>query len=97
MKKHKTQTPKHRIQSALRQLWLRSRERGAAVKRESNTCEKCGKKGSRARGREVKIHIHHIHGVKWDKMVDYIRKELLVNPDDLTVYCDKCHRASHKK
>jgi len=53
--KDKTKTPASRVKAALRQLSLRSRERAAVIKRDSNTCQVCGKKGSRAKGREIKI------------------------------------------
>jgi len=41
-------TPNSRIKSALRQLWLRSRERAKRLKEDKYTCQKCGKKQSRA-------------------------------------------------
>jgi len=90
--KKKPQTPRSRVKSALRQLWLRSRERAAAIKAESNTCEECNRKGSVAKGREVKIEVHHLDGIDWDFLVDEVFKVLLVNPDRLQVLCKKCHK-----
>lgn len=90
-------TPRSRVRAALRQLWLRSRERAAAIKREGNTCEVCGKKGSVAKGREVKIEVHHIDGVEWEQMIDYIFRHLLVSPDKLMVLDKDCHKEVHEK
>lgn len=89
-------TPNSRIKAALRQLSLRSRERTAVVKRDNNTCQKCGKKGSTAKGEEVKTIVHHKNGIKWDKIIEFIRKELLVNPDKQEVLCVDCHKKGHK-
>lgn len=84
-------TPRSRIKSALRQLSLRSRERAATVKRDNNTCQECGAKGSVAKGREVKTVVHHKRGIKWDKIIDFIYQELLVHPDHQEVLCKDCH------
>lgn len=96
-KKHprrKPVTPSSQIRAALRQLWLRSRERGEAVKRQHNTC-RCGRKGSVAQGREVKIEVHHIKGIRWDNLIQLIRDQLLQTPDDYICLCDKCHKEQH--
>jgi len=85
-------TPNCRITSALRQLWLRSRERLAALKREQYTCERCGAKQSRARGREVKVQVHHVDGVDWSGLRELIRERLLHDPDRLAVLCERCHK-----
>lgn len=86
-------TPRSKVKNALRLLFLRSRERAAAVKRESNTCQQCGAKGSVAEGREVKIEVHHRHGINnWDTVIDAIFKHLLCHPDGLEVLCKECHR-----
>lgn len=85
-------TPRSQIRSALRrQVWLRSRERTAAIKRAGNTCEMCGRKGSRAKGREVKIEVHHADGIEWEHILDYIYRHLLPHPDNLNVLCKECH------
>lgn len=73
-------------------LWLRSRERAAAIKREGNTCQRCGKKGSKAKGREVKMQVHHVAGIgRWEQVIDLIFAELLCNPALLEVLCVDCH------
>ena len=90
-------TPRSRVRASLRQTWLRSRERSAAVKRESNTCERCGAKGSQAKGREVKIQVHHRRGVDWDGLIDLVFERLLVDPAWLEVLCKDCHREHHAK
>lgn len=85
-------TPRSRIRSALRQLFLRSRERAAVVKRDKNTCQECGAKGSTAKGHEVKIEVHHLNGVEWEKMIAYVQRHLLVSPDDMQCLCHDCHK-----
>jgi 5-methylcytosine-specific restriction endonuclease McrA len=91
MPKKLPHTPTSRIKNDLRRLWLRSRERAAAVKREHNTCQRCGAKGSVAKGREVAIEVHHLDGINWDGLIREIRLRLLVNPDNLEVLCKECH------
>lgn len=79
-----------------RYLWLRSAERSAAVKRESNTCERCFSKGSKAKGREVIIDVHHrLNEIDWDLILDAIFKTLLVDPALLEVLCKTCHKEHH--
>jgi 5-methylcytosine-specific restriction endonuclease McrA len=92
MTKKLPHTPTSRIKNDLRRLWLRSRERAAAVKREHNTCQRCGAKGSVAKGREVSIEVHHLDGINWDGLIREIRLRLLVNPDNLEVLCKECHK-----
>lgn len=90
-------TPKSQIKSALRQLWLRSRERGVAVKRDGNTCKKCGKKNSRAQGKEVYVEVHHKEGISnWEEIYDAIYKNLLVDPEGLECLCKECHGKEKK-
>lgn len=88
-------TPKSRIRQALRALWLRSRERAAALKRSGNTCECCGVKASTAKGREVKLECHHNNGIDWENLIDRFYKTLLCDPKHLTVLCKKCHDNVH--
>ena len=86
-------TPRSRVRSALRQLFLRSRERAAAVKREGNTCECCRRKGSVAKGKEVKIEVHHQDGVcNWEVLIDEVYWSLLCPSDKLKVLCKECHQ-----
>ena len=90
-------TPRSRVRAALRQLWLRSRERAAAVKREGGCCERCGVKQSRAKGREVAIEVHHRDGIDWEALVDMVFARLLVDPSRLEVLCRECHGKEHGK
>ncbi len=89
--KRKPSTPRSQVRSALRQLWLRSRERQAALKRDGYTCQDCGVKQSKAKGREVKIEVDHLNGIEWEKMIDYVYRHLLVSPNHLETVCKGCH------
>ena len=90
-------TPRSQIRSALRQLWLRSRERAAVLKASNYTCRECGVKQSRAKGKEVKIEVHHQEGVcNWEKIFEIIYSELLCNPKMLRVLCPDCHKKIKK-
>lgn len=88
-------TPRSRVRAALRALWLRSRERAAAIKREEGCCELCKAKQSVAKGREVKLEVHHNNGIEWEQMIDYVYRHLLCEPKHLTVYCKSCHDKEH--
>jgi predicted HNH restriction endonuclease len=92
MSKKKPSTPRSKVRAALRQLWLRSRERAAACKAESYTCEECNVKQSKAKGREVAIEVHHNKGIDWEFLIDEVYRVLLVSPDNLTVLCKACHK-----
>ena len=89
-------TPNSKIRQCLRQLFLRSRERNAVLKESNYTCRCCGRKQSRAKGREVDVRVHHKSGVDWDGLFDDIRKRLL-NKDDMEVLCVECHAKEHEK
>lgn len=88
-------TPKSRVRSALRQVWLRSRERAAAIKREGGCCEICNRKQSKAKGKELSIEVHHLDGIEWEKIIEYVYRHLLVHPDKLEVLCKECHGKEH--
>jgi predicted HNH restriction endonuclease len=90
-------TPRSKVKNALRQLWLRSRERASAIKREGNTCEICHVKGSVAKGREVKINVHHKEGIDWDGIVDLVIERVLQSPEKLQVLCVDCHDKEHNE
>ena len=92
--KSKESTPRSRVKSALRQLWLRSRERAKIIKQHNNTCIKCGAKGSTAKGKEVKIQVHHEPVIDWDGVVDLIFERLLSAPQ--YPLCKDCHKKVHK-
>lgn len=98
MAKKSLNTPRSQVRSALRRLWLRSRERATALRREKYCCEKCGKKQSRAKGREIYVEVHHAEGIMdWDKMIDYVYRHLLCDPKGLEVLCKECHGREHDK
>ena len=92
MAKKTTKTPRSRVRAAIRQLWLRSRERAAALKRDNYTCQECGKKQSRARGKEIKVQVHHLNGIEWEKVTDYVFRHILCDPKELLTLCPDCHK-----
>jgi predicted HNH restriction endonuclease len=96
VKKNPEVTPRSRIVNALRMLFLRSRERAAVVKRDHNTCQHCGRKGSVAKGHEVKIQVHHLDGItNWDEAVEGVYKNILCSPDRMECICKECHKEIH--
>lgn len=90
-------TPNSRIRQALRILWMRSRERAEALKNTERCCSVCGVKASVAKGREVKLVVHHLDGVDWDGLFDDIRRRLLHKPERLAPLCKPCHDKMHDK
>ena len=92
MGKRLPNTPRSKIRAALRMLWLRSRERAATLKREKYHCQCCGKKQSKTKGKEVALEVHHINGIEWEKMINYVYEHLLCNPEYLEVLCVDCHK-----
>ena len=97
VKKNTRRTPNSKIKAALRQLWLRSRERGTAIKEQKYTCRRCGTKQSKAKGKEVAVEVHHIDGIDWDSLCDLIRERLLQTPEDYEVLCKHCHTDEHNE
>ena len=96
MRKQMDRTPNSRIVNAIRQLWLRSRERGMAVKLAGNTCHRCGRKGSVAKGKEVYIQAHHINGIDWKGIGELIRERVLQTPQAYEIMCKECHQKEHE-
>ena len=91
-------TPRSRVRSALRQVWLRSREHQACLKAAGRACERCHVKASVAKGREVKLQVHHRAGItNWEKVIDLVFAELLVSPEMLEAVCEGCHHEEHGK
>lgn len=84
-------TPNSIIRQALRLLWMRSRERADALKNTGYCCSVCGIKQSAAKGKEVKLDVHHLDGIDWDGLFDDIRRRLLHSPDRLAPLCKPCH------
>ena len=85
-------TPRSKVRSAIRQLWLRSRERAATLKRDQYTCVHCHKKQSKAKGKEQAIEVHHLDGIEWENIIDYIFRHVLVDPSKLESICPECHQ-----
>ena len=85
------------IKAALHRLWLRSCERSGRLKMDGYCCQKCGAKQSKAKGKEVAVNVHHIDGIRWKQMIEYIRQELLVKPEKLETLCKLCHKDEHKE
>lgn len=84
-------TPASIIRNALRILWMRSRERAAALRATGYTCSYCGKHQSVAKGRECKLEVHHLDGIDWTGLIDLIRVRLLHPPERLAPACKECH------
>jgi 5-methylcytosine-specific restriction endonuclease McrA len=95
MGKRKTTTPKSKVRNALRQLWLRSRERATALKNANYCCERCGIKQSAAKGMEVKLQVHHKNGIDWDGLIELVIERLLPDPEELEATCKPCHDKEH--
>jgi predicted HNH restriction endonuclease len=87
-------TPKSQIRSALRRIFLRSRERAEVLKQAGYCCAKCGAKQSRAKGREVYVECHHQPGVDWAGLLELVRERLLAGP--MVVLCKDCHKEEHE-
>ncbi len=88
-------TPNSKITAALRQLWMRSRERAKALKSTGYCCADCGVKQSKAKGKEVSLEVHHEGGIDWAGIRELIRERLLNVPQ--VPLCKKCHKARHGK
>ena len=95
--RRKPVTPRSQVRSALRNLWMRSRERAAALKRESYTCETCKRKKTTAKGREFDVLVHHRNGIDWDGLIDLVIERMLPDPSELEVVCPECHEKIHEK
>jgi 5-methylcytosine-specific restriction endonuclease McrA len=86
-------TTRSQIRQALRRLSLRSRERAAALKRDNYTCQRCGRKQSRAKGREIYVEVHHLdRKIMWDVLIDCVYELLLVPSDKWVTLCVDCHK-----
>ena len=84
------------IRAALRQLFLRSRERSETLKAHNYACAICDGKQSKAAGREFKVEVHHKQGVNnWKEIFKVIRDNLLCEPEDMEVLCKECHKKQH--
>lgn len=90
----KPNTPRSQIKNCLRQLVLRSRERAKALKDTGYCCTDCGIKQSKAKGKEVKIQVHHDPPLEdqWEEVIDRV-VELLASPQ--YPLCCPCHDLRH--
>jgi 5-methylcytosine-specific restriction endonuclease McrA len=84
-------TPRSQVRSALRRLWLRSRERRACLKRDHYTCVDCNRKQTKAKGKEFIVEVDHLDGIDWEQMIDRMYDRLLVQPQYLETVCHECH------
>ena len=86
-------TPNNKIKSALRMLFLRSRERAARLKADKYICQGCGVKQSRAKGKEVYVEVHHKENIlNWDEIYKAVREYLLCDPKKMETLCKDCHK-----
>jgi 5-methylcytosine-specific restriction endonuclease McrA len=92
-------TPRSKVRAAIRMLWLRSRERAAALKRDKYCCVRCGVKQSKAKGKEQKVEVHHKAGhiPNWELIIDEIFRTILCDPADLETLCEECHNKESLK
>ena len=97
-KRTRLTTPRSRVRSAIRRLWMMSVERSRALKAAGYCCEKCGKKQSKAKGKEQKVEVHHRDQINsWEHVIDVIFFEILCSPEHLEVLCHDCHAKEHEK
>ena len=95
MGKKQLNTPKSKIRAAIRQLWLRSRERAAALKKTGYRCTDCGIKQSVAKGRKVSLQVHHEPMIDWSGILQLIRDKILDVPQ--VPLCKECHKLRHER
>ena len=88
-------TPRSKVKAALRQLWLRSRERAKCLKDAEYRCNRCNVKQSKAKGKEVHLNVHHVGGIDWDGVVDLIIERVLAG--ELESLCIACHDEEHEE
>lgn len=87
-------TPRSKIRAAIRQLWLRSRERAKALKEADYRCTECGVKQSKAKGKEVSLEVHHQPKIDWDGLIDLVVERILEVPQ--FPLCKDCHKKKHE-
>jgi 5-methylcytosine-specific restriction endonuclease McrA len=77
-------TPRSRIVSTLRRLWMYSRERAERLRLDDKQCQYCGS--------TEHLEVHHYEEIPWDVIIRFIYKYILVNPKDCVTLCRKCHK-----
>jgi 5-methylcytosine-specific restriction endonuclease McrA len=87
-------TPKYKVYGQLRQIFLRSKERAYAIKRDGYTCQICHRKQCKARGKEVQLNVHHLNpiGETWKELQEIMFDKVLCRPEQLQTLCKECHR-----
>jgi len=87
------------IMGRIRQIFLTSRERAYATKRDDYTCQKCFKRMSKRKGHEVYLDVHHVEpiGDAWKEIFKIMREKILVHPDKLQCLCRECHKNETNK
>lgn len=95
MGRKKPNTPRSRVKAFLRKLWLHSRERAKALKDAKYKCTECGVKQSAAKGRVVKLEVHHLTEIEWEELIDLVYEKLLDMPQ--TPLCIPCHKIETEK
>jgi predicted HNH restriction endonuclease len=76
-------------------MWLQSRERAKSLKENGYKCADCGVKQSTAKGKEVKLEVHHDPQINWDGIAELIIERILNVPQ--YPLCKECHRKRHDK
>ena len=94
MGRKKPNTPRSRVRAAIRKLWLMSRERAKSLKEHEYKCSECGVKQSAAKGREVKLQVHHDPPINWKGLIDLIFERILNVPQ--VPLCEDCHKKAHE-
>ena len=92
-------TPRSRIKSAIRQLWLRSRERAKVLKDSGYHCEDCGVKQTKA-GKDktqwITLEVHHVNMIDyWKEIIDLIAEKILES--EQVALCKCCHKKRHEE
>lgn len=93
-RKKKPITPRSWIKGKLQQIFMRAREHGEALRLTGYCCDECGIKKSVAKGRVVKLEVHHKKEANMNKIIDLIQEELLVQ-ENLQPLCVPCHDVKH--
>ena len=99
MGKKKPNTPRSFVRGMLRKIFLQSRERAAALKRDGYCCTECGVKQSTAKGKEVKVQVDHIYPMeeKMNALIYMVFEVLIPGPEHFQTLCKECHTSKTAK